>query len=51
MRITHRPKIKKIQSTERQKLNSTSESYNRAKAIIASVYGLDIIEDEPKRAR
>ena len=45
MRITHRHKIKKVQSKERQKLNSTSESYNRAKAIIASVYGFDIIED------
>lgn len=51
MRITHHPKIKKDQSKERQKLNSTSESYNKAKAIIASVYGLDIIEDEPIRAK
>jgi len=51
MRITHRPKIKKDQSKERQKVNSTSESYNKAKAIIASVYGLDIIEDKPIRAR
>jgi len=51
MKITQRPKIKKDQSKERQKLNSTSESYNRAKAIIASVYGLDIIEDEPTRVR